>query len=172
MKKLYIKITLLIILVLVIASSCNKESIVPGNYELGSIESYTTTNEIIYNSGGTLPTWVNGSSTDSSSIVDTRWVLWKLNNGFANTYPNDTINFISTTYYELNSNNNTRNYNLTSNVASTNKTLTLYYFAPFGGSHYSGEIGFFSVEDGEINAAEFKNIQNTTMTIRAWFRKT
>jgi len=171
MKKLYTKITLLIILTLVIITSCGKEAIVPGNYELGTKEPNAITNEVIYSHGGTLPTWVNGSSTDSSSIVGTKWVLWKLNNGFANTFPNDTINFISTTYYKLNSSNHIRNYNLTSNVASTNRTLTLHYFAPFGGSHYSGEIGFNSVEDGEINASEFKNIQNTTMTIRAWFIK-
>ena len=56
-------------------------------------------------------------------------------------------------------------------MVQSNKTLALYYFAPFGGSHYSAQVGFYFVSDGFMNNAEFTNIQNNTATTRAWFVK-
>jgi hypothetical protein len=121
-----------------------------------------------YLDGGTLPTWSN--SDQDSGLTGTTWVITKIVSGFATTYPNDTIRFISQTQYTVN-NNAVRPYNLTSGVASTNKTLNLYYFYPFGGSHYSGEVGQYFVGDGVINNAEFTNTQNTTDKIKSWWEK-
>jgi hypothetical protein len=56
-------------------------------------------------------------------------------------------------------------------TGSTNKSLTLSYFYPFGGSHYSGQVGQYFVEDGFISNIEFADLQNNTSTIRAWFEK-
>jgi len=119
-----------------------------------------------YTDGGTLP---NNTST-GNVINGTQWILTKMVAGFATTYPNDTLDFISDTEYKING-GTVRNYHLASLPSSTNYDLSLYYLAPFGGSHYSANVGFYFVDDGEISNVEFHNIQNTTSTIRAWFRK-
>lgn len=149
-------------------ASCKKEPITPGNYQAGKVPPEdTTTWQWQYGNGGTLPNWNGNQLYD---LVGTKWVLTKVVTGFATTYPNDTIKFINNNNYVLNS-NAARPYQISAGVASTNKTLTLYYFYPFGGSHYSGEVGQFFVTDGVINNCEFMNIQNSTSTVRAWFVK-
>jgi hypothetical protein len=164
MKKILMIIGLAVLIV-----SCEKEPITPGNYGAGTpTPPDTTTWQWQYGNGGTLPNW--GSGTQTNELVGTVWVLTKVVNGFATSYPNDTIKFVNNTNYTLN-NGAVRPYQLTAGVASTNKTLSLYYFAPFGGSHYSGEVGPYFVTDGVINSCEFTNIQNTTSTVKAWFTK-
>jgi hypothetical protein len=154
--------------ILSLFASCNKEPITPGNYKAGTLPvDDTTTWQWQYGNGGTLPNWGGNQGND---LVGTKWVLTKVMSGFATTYPNDTIAFVSNTNYTCN-NNAVRPYQITAGVASTNKTLSLYYFYPFGGSHYSGEVGQFFVTDGVINNCEFMNIQNTTSTVKAWFVK-
>ena len=156
-------------LICLLLTSCSKEEITPGNYQAGTQPIVSTTNwQDQYGNGGTLPNWTSG--TTNNELVGTTWVLTKVMSGFATTYPNDTIRFVNNNSYTLN-NGAIRPYQLTSGVASTNKTLSLYYFQPFGGSHYSGEVGFYFVSDGVINQAEFLNIQNNTSTIKAWFIK-
>lgn len=153
----------------VLIVSCEKEPITPGNYSAGTpTPPDTTTWQWQYGNGGTLPNW--GSGTQTNELVGTVWVLTKVVNGFATSYPNDTIKFVNNTNYTLN-NGAVRPYQLSSSAGSTNKTLALYYFAPFGGSHYSAQVGFYFVSDGFMNNAEFTNIQNTTATTRAWFVK-
>ena len=155
-------------LILSLFVSCSKEPITPGSYQAGTLPvEDTTTWQWQYSNGGTLPNWGINQGND---LVGTKWVLTKVMSGFATTYPNDTIVFVSSTNYTCN-NNAVRPYQLTAGVASTNKTLSLYYFYPFGGSHYSGEVGQFFVSDGVINNCEFINIQNTTSKIKAWFVK-
>jgi len=131
--------------ILSLFASCNKEQITPGNYKAGTLPvDDTTTWQWQYGNGGTLPNWGGNQGND---LVGTKWVLTKVMSGFATTYPNDTIAFVSNTNYTCN-NNAVRPYQITAGVASTNKTLSLYYFYPFGGSHYSGEVGQFFVSDG------------------------
>lgn len=162
------KIALIFSLVILI-TSCKKEAITPGNYTAGTpTPQDTSTWQWQYQNGGTLPNWGGGNQTNE--LVGTTWVLTKVVTAFATSYPNDTIRFITNTNYTLNS-GAVRPYQLTSGVASTNKTLSLYYFAPFGGSHYSGEVGQYFVSDAVINNCEFKNIQNTTSLVKAWFVK-
>lgn len=119
-----------------------------------------------YQNGGTVPTTGNQTNV----ISGTRWVLTKYVTAFATEYPNDTIDFIDNTHYILNTNAE-RTYQLSSIPSSTNYDLQLNYFYPFGGSHYSAEVGYYFVDDGEINNAEFRDIQNSSKTIRAWFEK-
>lgn len=160
----------LIFSIAVLVISCKKEPITPGNYTAGTpTPEDTSTWQWQYGNGGTLPNWGNGSN-QTNELAGTKWLLTKVVTAFATSYPNDTIRFVDNTHYTLNS-GAVRPYQLTAGVASTNKTLSLYYFAPFGGSHYSGEVGQFFVSDGVINNGEFKNIQNTTSLVKAWFVK-
>lgn len=121
-----------------------------------------------YEDGGTLPN--GGSQPTTNDLVGTQWVLTKLVSAFATEYPNDTLTFVDNTHYTLN-NGAVRNYQLSNIPNSNNKDLSLYFFAPFGGSHYSGQVGLYFVDDGEINNVEFEDIQDQSTTIRAWFQK-
>ena len=120
-----------------------------------------------YTDGGVLP---GGGTATQNPLVGTQWKLVKVVSAFATTYPNDTITFISSNRYVLNQNAE-RPYTLSMVTGSTNKSLTLSYFYPFGGSHYSGQVGQYFVEDGFISNIEFTDLQNNTSTIRAWFEK-
>ena len=170
MKKIFkILVLVLLTLLLLLFCSCEKEPITPGNYQSG--EPIETSDGWVtqYRYYGVLPDWPTNVN-NQNELVGTTWVLTKITTGFSTTFPNDTIRFVANTNYTLN-NGAIRPYQLTSSVSSTNKSLTFYYFQPFGGSHYSGQVGLYFVQDGEINQAEFNNIQNTTNTIQAWFEK-
>jgi hypothetical protein len=165
------KILLLVLLILLtlLFFSCEKEPITPGNYQSGTPTEDSNDWVNDYTHRGTLPDWPTNFS-NQNELVGTTWVLTRMTNGYATTFPNDTIRFVTNTNYTLN-NGAIRPYQLSSGVSTTNKTLSLYYFQPFGGSHYSGQVGYYFVDDGEINQAEFHNIQNSTNTIQAWFIK-
>ena len=163
----YVVIALLSILMGILLVGCTPET--PGNYVAGTTPITDVNNwQAQYNNGGTLPSWTAGPT--NNELVGTTWVLTRVMSGFASTYPNDTIRFIDNTNYTLNNGAN-RPYQLSSGVASTNKTLSLYFFQPFGGSHYSGQVGYYFVSDAAISNIEFHNIQNTTSTVKAWFTK-
>lgn len=163
------KKTMLIVVLLgvitLLLSSCEKEEFEP-YYTYEEIPADTTDWEDAYADGGVLDS-VGGQT---NPLVGTRWVLTKVVTSFATEYPNDTIDFVSNTNYTLN-NGAVRPYQLNSLASSTNWDLSLYYFAPFGGSQYSAQVGYYFVDDGEINNAEFEDIQNPSSTIRAWFEK-
>ena len=154
--------------VLLLFASCKKEPITPGQYTLSVPPADTTTWMWQYQDGGTLPNWGSGGDNE---LVGTTWVITTIVSGFVTTHPNDTVRFVGNTSYTVNS-NAVRNYNLTVNVGSTNKTLNMYYFYPFGGSHYSGEVGQYFVDDGILNLVEFTNIQNTTSKVKTiWVKQ-
>ncbi len=144
--------------------SCEKE--VPPYIEVPEEVVDTTAWNEDYTNGGTIPT----TTGQANELAGTQWVLTKVVTSFATELPNDTISFVDDTHYTLNG-GAVRNYQLSNLVGSTNKDLTLYFFAPFGGSHYSGQLGMYFSEDGEINNVEFEDIYNSTMTIKAWFIK-
>jgi hypothetical protein len=156
---------LLIILGLALSiSSCKKYE---GNYQQVPDPVDTTNWQDGYQDGGTLP---GGGTQTQNTLAGTKWVLIKVVSAFSTTYPNDTINFVTNGAYVLNQNAQ-RTYVLSSVTGSTNKSLTLYHFYPFGGSHYSGQVGQYFVEDGIMSNIEFTDLQNSTATIRAWFVK-
>ena len=163
-----LEIFVLVITLLMGLSSCKKQNTdryekVPETTE----QTDTTDWRDDYVDGGVLPTGTNSGNV----LMGTTWVLTKYLKGFATEYPNDTIFFETNTKYRLNSGGQ-RNYFLGSIPASTNYDLTLYFFAPFNGSHYSAQVGQYFVDDGEINGAVFRDIQNSNEPdIRAWMEK-
>jgi len=160
------KILFLLAITTLIFTSCTKEYVEPKYVEV--LEEPNTTNwNDDYGNGGTLPP--NGGQP-VNDLIGTRWVLTKVVSAFATEFPNDTIDFVDGTHYTLN-NGAVRNYQLSIITSSTNKDISLYYFALFGGSHYSGQVGQYFVGDGEINNVEFEDIQNPSSTIRAWLIK-
>jgi hypothetical protein len=145
-------------------TSCKKYE---GSYQQIPDPVDTTAWQDDYTSGGVLP---GGGTQTPNTIVGTQWVLVKVVSAFSTNYPNDTITFISSNRYVLNQNAQ-RPYTLSMITGSTNKSLTLDFFYPFGGSNYSGQIGQYAVEDGMMSNIEFVDLQNNTATIRAWFVK-
>lgn len=154
-----------VLILILLITSCKKEPITPGNYKPG-IPTNNDTIRDYYNDGGTLPNY-NGNSY-KNDIANTVWVLTKVVTGFATSYPNDTITFVDNRYYRID-NNAVRPYTLTSGLSTTNKSLTLYYFYPFGGSHYAGQIGYYFASDSVMNNVEFINTEKSSEKIKAWF---
>lgn len=156
----------LAIIIGLFTTSCKKEEF--GYVDVGEDSTYvdTTAWDADYADGGTLQ---NGTGAENE-LVGTKWVLVKYVSAFATEYPNDTIEFVSQNDYTING-GAVRTYQLSSIPSSTNYDLQLNFFFPFGGSHYSGQVGGYFVEDGLISNTEFIDIQNTSATIRAWFEK-
>jgi len=149
--------------------SCQKEEITPGNYHLGQQTIDTTTWKYVYNNGGVVPSW--GNTSDSNELIGTRWVLTYLQIGFSTPpLPPDTLNFISVSKYTINDGSE-RPYQLSNNVATNSKTLTLYFHYPFGSGNYAGQVASTFVSDGVILNCEFKNINTPTTVVRASFSK-
>ena len=120
--------------------SCKKQKLSPYTQVPEPVD--TTVWQDSYSYGGVLPN-LGGSS---QTLVGTKWVLRKVVAGFSITYPNDTIKFISNSSYVLNQNGQ-RPYTISGITGSTNKSLTLYFFLPFGGSNYSGQVGQYFISD-------------------------
>lgn len=161
-----VPIICLIGMLIIFLTSCEKEEYEPWVYVDEETQD-TTKWQDNYTDSGTLP---NGTGT-GNKLNGTKWVLTKMVTAFATEYPNDTLEFISNTKYLINGGAIPRSYQLNSIPASTNYDLSLYYFTPFGGSHYSANVGYYFAEDSVIDNAEFHNINNTTSTIRAWFKR-
>ena len=158
------KLVFLLVLGLVFAS-CQKE-------DFGQYSQYPETiynpdyDTVTYIYGGTLPS----TGSVSNDLVGTQWVLTKYVTAFATEYPNDTITFVSNNEYTING-GAVRTYQLNSLPLSNNYDLSLYFFFPMGGSHYSGEVGSTFISDSEINNVEFQDLQNEGNTILTWFEK-
>ncbi len=148
--------------------SCKKDTIIPGNYTTTTPKQDTSHWQNQYGNGGTLPTW--GNSGANNELVNTMWALIQLQTAFSNVLPVDTVRFIDNTNYTING-GAVRTYQLSAGVASNSKTLTLNYHFPFGSGNYSGEVAPTFVTDSVMNNVEFKNIQNTSTTVRAWFAR-
>lgn len=103
-----------------------------------------------------------------NSIVGTKWVVTKFYDGFANNYPNDTLEFSTNTYTI----NGGTPYNYTiSNVFGNNMSeLTLYSFYTIGGD-YSGMVPDDFVTVGQVNSANFNDIFNTNNNKLVWMMR-
>jgi hypothetical protein len=114
----------------------------------------------------------NIGTNPSNDIGGSKWLLIEYRNTayIGSTKSHDTITFINNTEYRINS-GISRTYNLSAIVGSTNKSLQLNFFTPFGGSNYSGSVGHYFVSDGFINACLFTDNQNTNIKFLAWFEK-
>ncbi len=77
----------------------------------------------------------------NNEIIGSKWLLKQFRNTayIGSTPCRDTITFVSNVEYRINS-GSLRTYNLSPIVGSTNKSLQLNFFTPFGGSNYSGQL--------------------------------
>ncbi len=143
--------------------SCKKDF---GSYQPVTPTADTTAKSSVYTDGGLL----NNNVNTSNGFAGTKWVIVKYNNGFINTFPNDTLMFINNTQYILN-NYGVRTYNLSDIAGSTNKSLSINFLTTLGGSNYSGQIGEYSASDGVINNAEFIDYQDVSKKYKVWMKK-
>ena len=152
----------LLLLALLFVCSCRVDD---PNYQQGPQDD-TTNWQDQYTYGGVL----NPVQSPVESLSGTNWVITKYVSGFSTTFPNDTLKFISNNQYRINS-GGIKPYQLTAGIGVSNKTLTLYYMTTFGGSHYSAQVGYDFISEGQINNAQFHNIENSTAIIRSWIIK-
>lgn len=155
--------------VLLLLSSCKKYDPIEDSPYYNQGKEVDTTNSDwhdLYENGGTL---YNNINSGTSPLINTKWILTQYRVGFGPIqYPNDTLEFTSINTYTING-GGAHKYTLSSLPTSTNYELTLYYFWPFNGSHYSGQVGYYFVDDGEINNCIFTDLQNSDITIQAFF---
>ena len=160
--------TLIYISLLLLVFSCNKNSNVGPNLQ-------GTPNVIVKDTAGFMKGYVYAGVLNNSlvnipnSIVGTKWLLVKYTYGLATTKATDTVYFYSSSRYSVNGSGQYL-YTLSQIPSSTNYNLSLYYFYPFGGSTYSGQIGYNFVSDGQINGVTFTDDQNT-YKVTGWFIK-
>jgi hypothetical protein len=112
----------------------------------------------------------NPSITATSSLNGTKWVVTRYNNGLSgNVYPNDTLEFISNTYYTINGSSQ-RAYTLNGVAGNNMKSLTLYSFTTLGGD-YSGQVLGTFIDDWVINNSEFTDMFNVNNTVTVWMER-
>jgi len=155
----------LLITLFIIFSSCKKDNIEPTSPKKTDTTNNKTNWYDNYVDGGVIP-----NNTNVNPIVGTKWILTKVMINYSISYPNDTIEFVSSTQYKVNS-GSVRTYSLYNITGSTNKCLTLNYFSSFGGSCYSLTVGCYFISDGFINNAEATDLYNSSIHIIAWFQK-
>lgn len=112
---------------------------------------------------------LGNSTTTTTTLVNTKWVVTKFIQNFVSTFPSDTLEFISNTQYTING-STARNYNVSSIVGSTMKSLSLYSFTTLGGD-WSGQVQGTFINDWVINNASFTNIMNTSPETRVWLTR-
>lgn len=157
---------LILITIALAITSCTKPDDEIPTVPVGQTNNNNTDWSDEYGDGGTLP---NGGS-QNNALVGTKWVLTKYRNGLGWQYTNDTLLFKTNTIYTVNSGGD-RTYSLTSVTGSTNKNLNLNFFMPFGGSNYTGTVGYYFVSDAVINNCEFTDLQNSSIKIVSYFKK-
>lgn len=114
-----------------------------------------------YTYGGTFSV-----TPSTSELIGTKWVVTKFYDGFADNYPNDTLDFFNGNQYRINS-GTPLNYTLSSIVGNNMSELTLYGFYTIGGD-YSGMVPNSFVTNGQINSALFTDIFNTNNDKLVW----
>lgn len=147
-------------------TSCKKESIKPGNYDL--VKPNQQINNVDYIDGGTMP---NTNGVKKNELNGTKWVLTYLQIGLSTPpLPIDTLKFVNNNTYVINS-GTARTYSLYNNVGTSSKTLILNNHYPFGSGNYAGEIANTFASDGVILNTEFINTNTKTIKIIASFKK-
>jgi len=124
-----------------------------------------TVNEYTVPSGYTYSGVVGNPST-ATTLVGTKWVVTKYVQNFVSQYPNDTLEFISTTQYKVNS-SVPRNYSLSGVVGNNMKSLSLYSFTTLGGD-WSGQVQGTFINDWVINNALFTDMFTSVPDARIW----
>jgi len=150
--------------------SCKKESEMTNYSNVKTVaEKKDSINpEAEYSYGGIIPI---STSSNNNKLYKTKWILRKYVSGFSTEYPNDTIEFINNNEYKINNSGLIRTYVLSKATSTTNYDLQLNYFSSIGGSHYYGQVGYYFVEDGEINGITFVDVYKESIKIKIWMVK-
>lgn len=109
---------------------------------------------------------ISNNTSLTNELIGTKWVVTKFYDGFANNYPNDTLDFFSNSQYRINS-GTPINYTLSSVFGNNMSELTLYGFYTIGGD-YSGMVPDGFVTNGQINSALFTDIFGTNNDKLVW----
>jgi hypothetical protein len=113
---------------------------------------------------------INNTGNTNKTLVGTKWVITKLVQNFATMYPNDTLEFVSTTQYKINRSSN-RNYSLSGVVGNNMKSLSLYSFTTLGGD-WSGQVQSTFIDDGVVNNSMFTDMFNVnSYDVRLWMTR-
>lgn len=124
----------------------------------------------IYSDGGILPDW--GASFGTNDLVGTKWEIYRIIQGYANSYVSDTLEFITDNKYTINGvGHDFRTYNYSGITGSTNYQLNINLLSTLGGSNYSGQVGLLFIEDGFIAGNEFHDLLNASLVYRVWMKK-
>jgi hypothetical protein len=162
----------------VLIVSIFEQTVTNGNYdwtyysELTFIKSGTVCNNCVKETkyGYTYSGVWDVPTTSTTTLSGTKWVVTRYNNGLSgNVYPNDTLEFINNSKYEING-GPTRTYSLSNVVGNNNKSLSLYSFSTLGGD-YSGEVIGTFIDDNEINNSQFVDMFNVNNTVTVWMEK-
>ena len=105
-----------------------------------------------YANGGSLP----DIDESENKLIGTIWVITSVQTSFSGKYPNDTLRFINNNQYTIN-NGASKTYQLSSEVNTNMKHLSLHYCFTIGSGIYSAKLSKTFIEDGIINDALFKN---------------
>jgi len=110
------------------------------------------------------------SNSVEQSLAGTEWVIKRYDRGVEPYYPNDTLKFLSSNTYTINSNPLERRYSIY-NVTNTNmSSITLYGLTTLSGD-FTGEVLTQSISDGEINNVEFSSIWNNQNKANVWIER-
>jgi hypothetical protein len=148
----------LVVILLLLFPSCQKEDIKPYTEVPEEIVDTTAWNSG-YNNGGTLPN--GGGTTFQNNLIGTEWVITKVVTSFSTQYPNDTIRFVSNNKYTIN-NGAQKTYQLSLITNSNNISLRLDYVFTIGSGIYTGVLSHTFVEDGVVNDGQFTNYENSS----------
>jgi|TARA_R110000787_G_scaffold114511_5_gene224255 hypothetical protein len=102
-------------------------------------------------------------------LVGSEWVVTQYNVNNTTYYPNDTLEFIGTSSYEING-GSFRNYTINEGAGNNLLTLTLWDCSTLGGN-YSGQISALDITDGEFNNVTFNGQLGTSGTVKVWMTK-
>jgi hypothetical protein len=122
------------------------------------------------------PNYINGGLLNSTpttlpSIINTKWVVTRYTDGFANVFPNDTIEFIDSDKYIINNDlANPKSFTLNGIIGNNYADLTMYGFSTLGGS-FSGRILKSFIDDGKIESARFIDIWGANGDKLVWMVK-
>ena len=112
---------------------------------------------------------VNNNSISPNTIVGTKWLVTKFNVGAETYYPNDTLHFVGSNNYTINS-GTYYNYTLSNIFGNNMSELNLYNFYTIGGD-YGGLVPSDFVNNGVLNAVNFNDIFNVGSDKIVWMSR-
>ncbi len=160
-------------LIAILFSSCKKQAITPGNYQ--TIQPTQQAGGTTYTNGGTTPIGGNTANGLSSALVGCKCVLTTYRNGLSMVTVNDTLTYISSTKYFINSDTTKFTYSVV--PSNGNWIITYNLFNPINGLYLSANnfnVSFFST--ASVGTTLMLNLTdlfgtNTNDTYQTYFKK-